>query len=287
MSGLSRRALLRAGGGVVGLAAAGLVLGELVEEDRLPGRARLHELIGNGEGTPFPEGPRGELVSGSFDSAARRGTATGWTVAYPHGTPTDAALPVLVVLHGRGGDHTTAFTDLGLDRYASAAVAGGARPFAIATVDGGTGYWRPEPSGADAGRMVADELLPLLARRGLDVERPALAGWSMGGYGVLRLAGLDLVPATSVATLSPAVHRDEPTSADDVLGHPERLVGVPVQVNVGAGDPYRPVDDDLVEGLRRAGVDVELHGGPGAHEARYWRTYVPGLLDFTLRHLAG
>ena len=284
---LSRRTVLRLGGGVVGLAASSVVVGELVEEDRLPGRTTLHELLGNGEGTPLSDGPLGELVSGSFRSTARRGAATGWTVAYPHGTPTDAELPVMVVLHGRGGDHTTAFTDLGVDRVVGAAVADGARPFAVATVDGGPGYWRPEPSGADSGRMVVEELLPLLARRGLQVDRPALAGWSMGGYGALRLAGLGLVDATSVATLSPAVHRDEPTSDDDVLGHPERLVGTPVQVSVGDGDAYRPVDDDLVEGLRRAGVDVEFHGGPGAHQARYWRTYVPGLVDFTVRHLRG
>ena len=281
--GMSRRRVLRAGGGgVLAVAAAGVGV-ELVEHDRLPGRTLLHRLLGNGDGTPFPDGPPGELVSGRFTSVARHGAGTGWTVAYPHGTATDAALPVLLVLHGRGGDHTTAFTDLGMDRFLSAS----GQSFAIATVDGGEGYWRPEPSGADAGRMVVDELLPLLAGRGLEVARPALAGWSMGGYGALRLAGLDLVDAASVAALSPAVHRREPTSADDVLGHPDRLRGVPVLVGVGEGDAYRPVDDDLVDGLRRAGVHVDFHGGPGAHQARYWRTYVPALLEFTARHLSG
>jgi enterochelin esterase-like enzyme len=279
--------VLRAGGGLLGVAAAGVALGELVDHDVLPGRSRLYETLGrNGPGTPFPDGPRGRLVSGAFESAAR-GVRTAWTVAYPHGTPTDAELPVLLVLHGRGGDHTTAFTDLGLDRYVSAAVGRGAPPFALATVDGGQGYWRPEPDGADAGRMVVEELVPLLRRRGLQVDRPALAGWSMGGYGVLRLAGLGLLDATSVAALSPAVHHEEPTDADDVLHHPERLRGVPVQVSVGEGDPYRPIDEELVAGLRDAGVDVDFHGGPGAHAARYWRTYLPGLVDFTVSHLTG
>ena len=283
-----RRTVLRAGVGLVGLAAAGVVAGELVEHDRLPGRSWAYDHLGlNGEGAPVPHAPAGELVSGTFVSRARAGRRTGWTVAYPHGTPTDADLPVLVVLHGRGGDHSTAFTDLALDRFVDRAVAGGTPAFAVATADGGQGYWRPEPDGADAGRMVVEELLPLLADRGLRTDRPALAGWSMGGYGVLRLAGLGLVDATSVATLSPAVHRDEPTADDDVLGHPERLRGVPVQVSVGDGDAYRPVDEQLVAGLRRAGVDVEFHGGPGAHAARYWRAYVPGLVDFTARHLSG
>ncbi len=281
---LGRRRVL-AGGVVAAGALAGA--GWLVEEDDLPGRSRLYDALGrNGAGTPFPDGPAGHLVSGEFRSAAREGASTGWTVAYPHGTPTDARLPVLVVLHGRGGDHTTAFTDLGLDRYLSTAVAEGATAYAVATVDGGPGYWRPEPDGADSGRMVVEELVPLLERRGLDVGRLALAGWSMGGYGALRLAGLDLLPARSVAALSPAVHRREPSERDDVLGHPERLVGMPLQISVGEGDSYRPIDDDLVERLRGAGVDVEFHGGPGAHEARYWRGYLPALVDFTGRHLS-
>jgi enterochelin esterase-like enzyme len=283
---VSRRGLLVGGAAAAATVATAGIGGLLVEEDRLPGRTRLHQLLGNGPGTPFPTDPPGTLVSGTFVSQARRGVRVGWTVAYPPGTPTDARIPAMVVLHGRGGDHTTAFTDLGLDRYVGVAVAGGAAPLAVATVDGGSGYWRPEPDGADAGAMVVDELLPLLVRRGLLVDRPPLAGWSMGGYGALRLAGLGLVDTTSVATLSPAVHRDEPTDRDDVLHHPERLRGVPVQVSVGSGDSFRPVDDELVAGLRRAGVDVSFHGGHGAHQARYWRRYVPGLVDFTVRHLA-
>ncbi len=57
-------------------------------------------------------------------------------------------------------------------------------PFAIATVDGGTTYWHPRPNGEDAGGMVVDEFLPLLAEQGLRTDRSAFHGWSMGGYGV-------------------------------------------------------------------------------------------------------
>ena len=38
--------------------------------------------------------------------------------------------------------------------------------------------------------MVTDELLPILQQRGYDTTRIGLLGWSMGGYGALRLAGL-------------------------------------------------------------------------------------------------
>src|SRR3954447_10669133 len=96
----------------------------------------------------------------------------------------------MVCLHGLGGDHTTAVDELGIDRFLVAAVDAGVRPFAVATADGGTTYWHPRPNGEDAGAMVVDELLPLLAAHGLDTTRLAFQSWSMGGYGALRLAGV-------------------------------------------------------------------------------------------------
>jgi predicted esterase len=39
-------------------------------------------------------------------------------VSYPPGTPRNASLPVLIALHGNGGNHLSAFGDhLGLDRF--------------------------------------------------------------------------------------------------------------------------------------------------------------------------
>ena len=59
---------------------------------------------------------------------------------------------------------------------------------AVATVDGGNSYWHARRSGVDPASIIVQELLPLLARKGLDTERIALMGWSMGGYGALLLA---------------------------------------------------------------------------------------------------
>ena len=95
----------------------------------------------------------------------------------------------MVCLHGLGGDHTTPVAQLGIDRFLAAAVADGVPRFAVATVDGGTTYWHPRPTGEDAGAMVLDELLPMLRAQGLRTHRLAFQGWSMGGYGALRLAG--------------------------------------------------------------------------------------------------
>ena len=38
--------------------------------------------------------------------------------------------------------------------------------------------------------MVLEQLLPRLQEQGLRTDRLAFHGWSMGGYGALRLAGI-------------------------------------------------------------------------------------------------
>ena len=128
------------------------------------------------------------MISGSFVSQRRLGVRCGWSIGYPPGGQRN--LPVLVVLHGKGGNHASAFgNDLGLQYYLAQQVAAGKRPFAIASVDGGDSYWHHRRSGEDAGAMVTDELLPILHDHGLSTSRIGLLGWSMGGYGALLLAG--------------------------------------------------------------------------------------------------
>lgn len=273
---LSRRAVLIGGtGAVVGLAG----VADLVEQDVLPGRSRIYGLLGlNTGGAPFPsELPPGELVSGSFRSEKRGGIEVGWTVAYPRRMATDARLPVMVALHGATGDHTTPFGHTGLDRYLSDAVGNGLPPFAIASIDGGLTYWHPHPDGTDAGAMVIEEYLPLLAERGLRTDRLALYGWSMGGYGALRMAGMDLVAARAVAVSSPALSRD-----DDVYPYPERLHDVDLRIDCGRGDPFYPVVHDFVGSLEH---EPAGSFGLGAHTQDYWRSVAPQQLEFVGRRL--
>ena len=131
----------------------------------------------------------GQKLSGSFISAYRRGATVGWTVAYPTGAV--ESMRVLIALHGRWASHTDTFdTGLHLDRVLAQQQATGVRPFAIASVDGGDTYWHPRADGEDAGAMVINEFIPLLAGLGLDTGRIGLLGWSMGGYGALWLASL-------------------------------------------------------------------------------------------------
>ena len=278
----SRRTLLR-GAGALGVAALGA--GWAMEEGVMPGGDRLRAVVGREDPTAIPRAHRGNLLTGSFRSPARNGRRSGWTMCWPHGVPTGTRLPVLLMLHGRGSHHNSVFDGLGMDRFLNRAVEDGLAPFAIASVDGGTDYWKPAPDGSDASRMLVDEFVPLMADHGLDTSRISMGGWSMGGYGSLRIAGLHLMPVRSVATLAPALHDNE--SADDVLRNPGRLEGTPLQISVGRADPFYDLIQRYVRGLRADGIEPELHVGEGAHGQKFWRAFVPSLLQFTGRHLNG
>jgi hypothetical protein len=294
-TGVGRRTVLLGGlGGLGALATVGVV-------------AATGGLAGN-RSTPSTPSPRpstvaptadrraGKRVSGSFVSAARRGARCGWTLAYPD--PLPDPLRVLVVLHGRGADHTYGFDNgLHLDQVLAAAIAAGTRPFAIASVDGGDTYWHRRASGEDAGAMVTDEFIPMLATRGVDTARVAFLGWSMGGYGSLSLASrLGATRVAAVAAESPAIWLragdsapgafDDARDFDDhtVFGRQRRLAGIPLRIDCGTGDFFYDATREYV-----ASLTPRPAGGfqPGAHDMTYWRARAPEQLAFAGTHLAG
>jgi pimeloyl-ACP methyl ester carboxylesterase len=280
---LSRRAFLAGGAGVVGLAGAALAV---------PG---VREQLWGPPQPPHgvPAGSVGEVVAGSFDSAALRQQVR-FEVAYP--AEVVRGLPVLVVLHGRGDDYRGAFHRHHLDAFLSDAVRRGAQPFAVVAVDGGDpGYYHPRADGTDAQRMLLTELLPRLADRGLRTDRFAVGGWSMGGYGALLLAQT-LGPRRVAACVAdgPAVFRrwedrskgsfDSRADFDehDVLRHSDRLAGVPTRVTCGTSDPFI----GSVRALIRRAPAVEHLIGPGGHDLAWWMHAAPSQLAFAGRHLA-
>jgi enterochelin esterase-like enzyme len=287
----SRRALLLGAGGGLAAVAVGAAG---VEECWLPGRTRLRRSLGlTGPSGHVPDVTPGKVVSGSFVSQHRLGGPTGWSVIYPG--PTPEPLPVMVALHGLGGSHRSWIDELGVDRFLPAAVAAGVPPFAIATVDGGTTYWHPRPSGEDAGAMVTDELLPLLAGQGLRTDRLAFHGYSMGGYGSLRLAPIVGLPAVRAVAVSSAALWANPADASTsgfagaeeyqqytVLGHQADLDGIPVRLDCGTDDPFYSADRAYVAGFPRPIVSTFR---PGGHDAAYWTRMLPAQLAFVGRQL--
>lgn len=286
----TRRTLLLGGLAGAGTALAGA---GLVADGVLPGRIRLSRVLGlNGPDGTVPDVAGGAVVRGSFTSAARRGARTGWAIAYPPGvTPgTAARLPACVVLHGLNGDENS-MPALGLDRFLADAVRRGVPRFALASVAGGNGYWHARRNGDDPGRMVVEELLPLLAGHGLATgvtDRLGLLGWSMGGYGALLLAEtlgarrVAAVGAMSAAlwerpgdSVAGAFDDREDFVAHDVFARRAALHGITVRIDCGRGDPFLAADRAFAAGLPSA---PQGSFGPGGHDDGYWRRVIPAQL---------
>ena len=273
---MTRRGILL--GATGGLLAAGGA-GSLVECDVLPGRALTYDVLGvNGEPGEVPD-----LRAGPVD----RGTLAGaeWWVARPPGEG-GARLPVVLALHPAGVHPTWLLEQLRPDRFLAASC----QRFALAAIHGGPrSYWHPRDDGTDAGALVLERFLPMLADRGLDVRRPGFLGWSMGGFGALSLAlrrrqaGQQVGP---VVAASPAVWEeyDDGTPGsfdgpDDFAEHslfPRRaeLDRLDLRIDCGRGDPFYREVEELTDGLEHTEVHIE----PGGHDAAYWSRVLPDQL---------
>lgn len=235
--------------------------------------------------------------SGRLDSAAM-GRPCDWTVHLPASRP-PGRLPVCVVLHGKGGDAGSA-ARIGFPQALDRVVREGVPAFALATVSGGNGYWHPRRDGTDAGAMVVDELLPLLAEQGFaasPADRVGLLGWSMGGFGALLL-GRDLGPArvaavgavsaalwTRPGATAPGAFDDaEDYHRHDLFARPDAWRGMAVRLDCGDRDPFVAANRVLARRMRPAPV-AEFR--PGGHTDGYWRSTAPAQLRAIGTALAG
>ena len=282
---LSRRQLLLLGAGVGGSAVVGIAA---TDEG-----AKLVDRLDPPHGA-VPKGTTGPIVRGVLQSRAR-GRAVRWAVAYPPGVEPGAALSVALVLHGRSGDSGQAFRSHALQHFLAAGVRAGTPPFAMASVDGGKDtYWHRRADGDDPQAMLLEEFLPLLQERGLKTERFGLTGWSMGGYGALLLASRVPGRVKAVAVDAAALWRRAADTAPgafdgpqdfaehDVLGHLDRLQGVPLRVGCGRSDPFIATNRYLVRALPQ----TEQAFPRGGHNTGCWNLLRPGDVRFLGRHLA-
>jgi pimeloyl-ACP methyl ester carboxylesterase len=180
----------------------------------------------------------------------------GYTVAWPPGHQPGDALPLVLALHGYGGNHTNALAGLSIAQ-AVALQPGGIplSPMAIVAVDRGNGYWDAH-LGDDRMAMLVGELLPRC--RALNLGRPpqklGAIGISMGGYGALLLAERQ----------------------------PGLLAAVAVRLASGRDDPFHPGVVTLARAMRPAAV---VAFGKGCHTDSYEASEEPASMAFLARHL--
>jgi enterochelin esterase-like enzyme len=243
--------------------------------------------------------PLGPMDSGTFFSRARN-QSVGYTIAYPPGHDSGSELPLVVMLHGFGGNHTNAVAGMSPAQALALHVDDKPlAPMAMVTVDGGGGYWNPHP-GDNPMAMVIDELIPMCQRLGLgrSPQRIATMGISMGGYGALLLGEKYPTLISAVAAISPAIWTsyDQARSAnpgayasrsdfdaDDAVTHASALAGIPVRVASGNDDPFHPGVVALANALPPGAV---VDFSAGCHSGPFFIAAEPPSLEFLASHLA-
>lgn len=230
------------------------------------------------------------------ESLAIRSTAVDRTmqvdVVLPAGDP--KGRPLLVFLHGRGADEGTYVRRPFLDALERL----GDRAPVVAFPDGAKDeYWHDRASGRWGG-YVLDEVLPQVRKRfHTSRKRVAIGGISMGGFGAYDLARLRPQRFCAVGGHSPALWQSagetaagafddaEDFARHDVVAAAGALRGLPVWLDAGDRDPFRPGVDAFAGALRAAGADATVHTWSGGHDSRYWNAHWGAYLRFYAREL--
>ncbi len=237
------------------------------------------------------DAPAGVRVAGSavHSKAVRKDMAV--RVVVPDG---GGRRPLLVFLHGRGGDDGSYLHK----PFFAALKALGTRAPVVAFPDGAEDkYWHNRRSG-DWGRYVMREVIPQVTREfHTDRHRVAIGGISMGGFGAFDLARLHPRRFCAVGGHSPALWRTGGETAPgafddaadfarhDVVAGAGRLTGLPVWLDAGDRDPFRPGDAAFAANLRAAGAHPRIRQWPGGHDGDYWDAHWRDYLRFYARAL--
>ena len=206
--------------------------------------------------------------------------------------------PLLVFLHGRGSKPDSAFTDgffAELDRL-------GDRAPVVLAVNGGKSSYYHDRDGGRWGSYVTREAIPAAVERyGVDRERIAIGGTSMGGFGALDIARRDPGRYCAVGAHSAALWRragdTAPGAFDDARDFRRHDVYRYVRterrafarerlwMDVGRADPFRSVDADVAGMLKRRDRDISWHLWPGGHGGEYFDRHVDDYLRWYAREL--
>jgi len=161
----------------------------------------------------------GELFSPAMDKPM------GYSVYTPPGWGPDERLPLVVLLHGGGSDHTS-FIEYGVGPFLDAEHAAGRLPRAIiVNPDGEFGFWENWKDGSRLYRdWVMRDLLPKVQAEYGTLPCPAhchVMGMSMGAHGALRFIYFESDSFSTVTVISGMIlSREEvkPTLRRSIFG---------------------------------------------------------------------
>jgi S-formylglutathione hydrolase FrmB len=233
-------------------------------------------------GDPAP--PEGVVVEDVVVESRALGRDMPMKVARPRGS---ADRPLLVFLHGRGNDESSYVHPPMLEALAAL----GDRAPVVAFPSGGDhSYWHDRADG-DWGRYVMEDVIPQLTDR-YSTDRVAIGGISMGGFGAYDLARLNPGRFCAVGGHSPALWRSagetapgafddaEDFARHDVVAAAGELDGLPVWLDAGDEDPFRPGHEAFA-----AAADITARTWPGGHDGDYWDRHWPDYLRWYAREL--
>lgn len=236
------------------------------------------------------------------------------SLGYARSVPRDQQRPfkTLYLLHGVYGNYTDWVTRTRIQSLAEA------RNLAVIMPSGENGFYNDRADGARFGEFIGHELVEFtrkLFRLSCERKDTFIGGLSMGGYGAIVNALRHPETFNNVVALSSGLSLNskrvlESTyDAPGILGNRgfyESVYGPLDAVRgsqndydalaerVGASDGPRPSfymacgeDDDLLEPNRAyrdklidEGFEVDYHEGPGAHNWKFWDTWIERSLDW-------
>jgi S-formylglutathione hydrolase FrmB len=232
-----------------------------------------------------------------------------------------ARYPVVYLLHGASQDEAGWVRDGGIDALADKLIARRDIPPCIIVMPAGYMSWYVDAE-EKMETAIVEDLIPEIERRfrtKRSRDSRSIAGFSMGGYGALRLALRHPDLFSAAALLSPAIYTPEPppTSAARKVAafrtngvfdaklwasmnwpalldrFADRHLTVRMHVSAGREDYF--YTDVAAQGFfdawRARGWPGELLLEPGSHDYPFWRKMAPRALRYLLNpppsHIAG
>lgn len=245
-------------------------------------------------------------------------TKVGFSLYLPEGySSSGASIPVIYWLHGKQGNESRGSY---IAQYLQSAIAERKiRPTAMVLVNGGlqSFYSNAKDGSAPVESMIMDELIPYVESQfnvGGSRDKRLLQGFSMGGFGALKLAAKYPEQFASVATFGAALlgadflpqQRDadayQNVFANDaeyfIENSPQywleknrdkiKQLGLSIRMRVGDKDGTRRYNDHLVDKLRSWGiaVDYETFAGVAHAPRQYYDVDDAGSFAFEERNMA-